>query len=138
MHTTKVRKTQHSDCGHHASEKRCTSSCQPSKLFAQQGDTKERTPSCQRHTTFKLYQNFEGNWQANATQQGSFPSMLNPAPSFPETRTIRTSKRCRAVHFPQPRNNDHPLAQRNCQCGHPSAHASASRHLPAPRAHLQS
>ena len=35
--------SQENHCGHHASERRCTSSFQPSKLSTHQGGTKERT-----------------------------------------------------------------------------------------------
>ena len=52
---------QSSDCGHHTFEKRYTSSFQPSELLTQTRWHKRRdgTPSFQRHTMFKMCQNFE-------------------------------------------------------------------------------
>ena len=69
--TSKVKKNHPSDCGPHAYERRDTSSYQLFKVYTTKWHKrKEGTPSFLRHTLFRLYQKFEGGWQATATQKG--------------------------------------------------------------------
>ena len=89
VHTAKVRKNPPSDSGHHAFERKCTSSLRPSKLFIQTGwhKRKEGTPSFQSHTMFKLDQNFEGNKPANTTLKKGLAAHI-PSPSFLLTTSL--------------------------------------------------
>ena len=70
---------QSSDCGRHTFEKGYTFSFQPSMRFTQTSWHKRNdgTPSSQRHSMLKLYQNFERNRPANSIQKDmsftSFP-----------------------------------------------------------------
>ena len=87
---------------HLKKKKRHTSSSQPSKLFTrtrwQKG--RDRTPSLQRHTMFKLYQKFRRKQTSQLHSEGHH-SLLSTSVTQDALRTRTSDVSCRLHAFPR-------------------------------------